>query len=457
MSSVMPNLYMKYRGRRYRPNLTTLIVGGPASDKGIANDVKEMLYYVDESKRKGYNEVHSTYVDDKTAYDKDNDGAPPCQPIKPVHECHDIAASSSYVYFLTKLKTNQGEGFLFSSEFDTLSASFESSYGDYSVLVRQTWGNEDHEYGSVAQSSIRIKDIRFSLLVTGTPNQIQPLVGQLDNGLYSRFLYYITKSNFTVDNPFSISTDYRQYIRTEVAPRVLDLYGKLNGTSFPIDQHGRAEGNPRFHQVEYCTGERLIMPRMIQLIFDPATAGVRLQQILQEKLSYMVDEADRSDMTSVILRWGVELCRVAGVIAVCRAYDNPDFFTAEINRGYINVTEKDFELAHNLTLLCQADSIRILDEMHRQSPVRLARNSTEAKVFAEYKNLRDGGMTDHKQIRKELLMYFDGDGWGDDKTYISKTMVYEYVRKAILLEEEGKLVIEKKQRKTFPFDKKPQS
>jgi len=165
-SYALPHIKMLhgYPQHTYYPNLMTLIVAPPAGGKGVMNNARLLL-----------------------------------QPIQDRLQLRDqlacIPANSSSAAFLTLLQQNGGKGYMMETEMDVLSHIWKSDYGNYSYLFRQSF-----EHESILQARkgpqggyTRIDNPQLSVLLSGTPNQLAPLIGSQDNGLASRFLPYIVE------------------------------------------------------------------------------------------------------------------------------------------------------------------------------------------------------------------------------------------------------------------------
>jgi hypothetical protein len=106
-----------------------------------------------------------------------------------------IPANSSGASFADLLHENGGKGILFAPEADTLANALEQDWGNFSDSLRQGWQNEDIELSRQKNSTlIEIRDPMFSVILSGTPGQLPGLISSIENGLFSRFLFYIFES-----------------------------------------------------------------------------------------------------------------------------------------------------------------------------------------------------------------------------------------------------------------------
>ena len=156
----------------YSPNLISLIVAPPASGKGVMNNAELLLEPINEFLQMG---------DRSAIYSGD-------------------FSSSSFVRTLAK---NNGEIFMIQTEMDKMGKNWKQSSNDFSDMFRQAFEHETIRYsrstGTHDTIDIRIKNPRLSVLLSGTMDQLRPLVGDGQNGLASRFLPYFVDEKIPFD------------------------------------------------------------------------------------------------------------------------------------------------------------------------------------------------------------------------------------------------------------------
>ena len=165
----------------YYPNLMTLIVAPPAAGKGIMNNVRRLLAPI-HAKLAFYDQLAT------------------------------IPANCSSAAFCELLSNNDGAAFMMETEMDVLSGTWKNDYANYSYIFRQTF---EHETISKARkapggkiSYIEIPNPRLSVLLSGTFNQLQPLIVSRENGLASRFVPYIVEEVAPFDPQVFMSNDH---------------------------------------------------------------------------------------------------------------------------------------------------------------------------------------------------------------------------------------------------------
>lgn len=151
----------------YCPELLTMIVAPAASGKGIMNYGRLLLQAIE-----GKN--------GKQVY---------------------IPANSSASALLKMMDEYDGRGIVFATEMDTLTQTLRAAYGQFGDIVRCIF---EHETVSQLRRQnnefIEIRYPRIAMLLSGTPNQVAPLLRNRENGLMSRFGCYVVNSRMEFDD-----------------------------------------------------------------------------------------------------------------------------------------------------------------------------------------------------------------------------------------------------------------
>ena len=151
----------------YSPELLTMIVAPAASGKGIMNYGRLLLQAIEGS-------------NGKQVY---------------------IPANSSASALIKVMDEYDGRGIVFATEMDTLTQTLRAAYGKFGDLVRCIF---EHETVSQLRRQnnefIEIRNPRIAMLLSGTPNQVAPLLRNRENGLMSRFGCYVVNSRMDFDD-----------------------------------------------------------------------------------------------------------------------------------------------------------------------------------------------------------------------------------------------------------------
>ena len=179
----------------YYPNLMSLVVAPPAAGKGVLNYVHRLMAPIQDKLR----QLGMTAI---------------------------IPANSSSAAFLDLLALNNGTGLMVETEMDVLSQIWHSDYGNYSYLFRQAFEHETlrraRKAGGGKLSYTEIPNPRLSAILSGTPNQLKPLLVSRDNGLASRFIPYMVEDITPFDRRALLNGDH---LETNGALNVFDELG----------------------------------------------------------------------------------------------------------------------------------------------------------------------------------------------------------------------------------------
>ena len=151
----------------YGPELMTMVLAPAASGKGIMNYGKQLL--------QGIENEHGEFI-----Y---------------------LPANSSSAALMSYLKMLHGRGIMMATEIDTLSKALGSTTGGFSDTLRCMFEHETISKLRKGQEElIEIPDPHFSVLISGTFNQLKPLIKSRENGLMSRFASYVVKQTQDFDD-----------------------------------------------------------------------------------------------------------------------------------------------------------------------------------------------------------------------------------------------------------------
>ncbi|PKP12062.1 MAG: DNA primase [Bacteroidetes bacterium HGW-Bacteroidetes-4] len=158
------------------------------------------------------------------------------RPQEPPQKMFYIPANSSSPAFIQALSDNNFCGVIFETEADTLANTFKQEWGNFSDVLRKAFHHEstnmfrrkDNEY-------IEIKDPHLAIALSGTPRQVHNLMPDVENGLFSRFLYYAFEDHTEFKNPFKSfrPVNYLDFF-TEKGNQIFELYNQLNRLQNPI-------------------------------------------------------------------------------------------------------------------------------------------------------------------------------------------------------------------------------
>ena len=192
LSSLFPTLKSINDGRILGPNLNLFISAPAASGKGTANWAKKLGEGVHRHLKEKYENDMGAYLsamqNDKRrgGNDEDNDAL-----LKPIRNSFFIPANNSVSKVYEMLGANKRFGLIFETEGDTLTGALKAEWGNFSDVIRKCFHHETISLARRGQDElIEVENPHLSVLLTGTPVQINSLIQSVENGFFSRFNFY---------------------------------------------------------------------------------------------------------------------------------------------------------------------------------------------------------------------------------------------------------------------------
>ena len=168
VSYALPHIRFLYGDpmRDYFVNLMVAVIAPAASGKGVLSYSEKLLEPIDDYLRsRGKQAIFS--------------------------------ADASSRAFFDILEENNSTGFILETEIDELANTWKQKNNNYSTLLRKSFEHETLRVARMAgPKGTMNKEIRqphISMIISGTPKQLAPLMGTGENGLASRFMAYIIK------------------------------------------------------------------------------------------------------------------------------------------------------------------------------------------------------------------------------------------------------------------------
>lgn len=96
---------------------------------------------------------------------------------------------------------------------------------------------------------LEIKDPHLAIVMSGTPKQVNHIMPEVENGLFSRFMYYKFEDHGGFKNPF-VSLSNLNYIKffSEKGKYIFDIYQELQKRTHPLVFKLTREQENRFTQ-----------------------------------------------------------------------------------------------------------------------------------------------------------------------------------------------------------------
>ena len=287
-----------YSRREQYPNLQTFIVAPAASGKGVLSFVRLITDPIHYAKRHAYEQARAAYEQQKAAWDTlGRKRAEVPQPKEPPLSMFYIPGNITGTGVHQLIIDNEGTGFIFELEADTVSTAVQSDYGHWSDTLRKCFDNAGISYYRRTNQEYReTKETFVSVLLSGTPGQVPPLIPSAENGLFSRQVFYYM-------------------------PGVNEFRNQYDVDDSPLTAHYLHLGQVYYQWLDIVRTQgryRLLLTDEQKAAFNQAMSRLFTNSILM---------ADR-EMNSWVVREAIDLNRILLVVALLRATE-PTFTAIE--------------------------------------------------------------------------------------------------------------------------------
>lgn len=285
-------VYFNYGHKDHYPCLQTFILALPASGKGALAWARQLAEPIHQAMLSSYLQKMKNYHAEKTKWDyMGKERTKHAEPELPRMQLFFIAGDNSGTGIQENLMDNNGVGMICESEADTVSTAIGADYGHWSHTLRNAFDHDRLAYNRRTNHEYReCLLLLLSLLLSGTPAQLCPLIPSPENGLFSRQLFYYMPSIPEWVSQFDTTgIDYGQQFREwgEQWKTVLDaVKAETGGFRLQLSAAQQEEFNCRMAQ-----------------IFSHAGA------------------AHGSHMRSTVARIAINVCRIMSVVAWLRSLE----------------------------------------------------------------------------------------------------------------------------------------
>lgn len=209
LSVAFPKVIGRYADNKVNANLFIFISAKASAGKGVLIHCRKLVSPIHQALREKAINLKRQFEVDMLEYNsnKNNDHTIE-KPQKPPQKMLFIPANNSATGFLEILNDSDSRGIIFETEGDTLSKSFKSDYGDFSDGFRNAFQHEPISYyRRTDKEYVEIPRPCLSAMLSGTPKQIQILIPNPENGLFSRFMFYVMNMTHNWKNVFASKTE----------------------------------------------------------------------------------------------------------------------------------------------------------------------------------------------------------------------------------------------------------
>ena len=207
-SACLPNVYGVYDRREVFSNLFLYVTARASAGKGRLSLCRHLVAPIHRELREQYRKSMEKYKQDQLQYVLNKKKGKATEPQEPPFLTLFIPANSTATVVYQTLSQNDGVGLLFETEGDTLANAFNSDLGNYSDGFRKAFHHETISYlRKKDREYVEITKPKFSAILSGTPQQVFNLIPSAENGLFSRFIFYVMPTEIVWHDMFSADND----------------------------------------------------------------------------------------------------------------------------------------------------------------------------------------------------------------------------------------------------------
>jgi hypothetical protein len=351
LSGCMPNVFGYYMGDALRPNLYCYVLGRYGLGKGVLGLCRHLGEPIHQYRRQQAQDMQRSYLQQRDVYEQQRKlyeqgkrAEPPTPPAEPKMLRLFIPANSTKAALIMQMEQNEGRGIIFETESDSLAEMLRSGDNNFSDILRKAF---HHETVSLVRKTNReeceISSPEFSIVLSGTHDQLTDLIPSAENGLFSRFCYYILQGTDEFLYPFLAMRNNRKPIVTNMGILWLAVYKQLELLQQPIEFRLSDAQQQRF-----------------------AAAMAERKRDIRTNIS------DKLDGT--IHRMGNIFFRIAMILSMLRRMDDEQPY-----EGVITCQDRDFELAFDISVWLLQYSLKVFEEVEPLRP-----NSVEKTNLTQY-------------------------------------------------------------------------
>jgi hypothetical protein len=348
LAGCLPNVSGVYCGSVVYPSLFSFILAPAASGKGALKFAKALAdkYHdkmVAESKEafKVYEEKLAAFKMLKTK-GKLEEGQE--MPIAPKFKVVFIPANTSNAKVIQHLDWNEGKGIICETEADTLGQTFKNEWGSYSDMLRKSF---HHEKISVSRKTdgefVEVNEPQLSVALSGTPKQIFNIISSAEDGLFSRFIFYVFKT---------------EAVWMDVSPK---------GNPVNLTDFFKVQSSEVLKMVEFFERDSMTL-----LLTEEqwSTLNNSFSTFLHQVNTFVSDDA-----LSVVKRLGIILYRFCMLFTAIRKFKSNDYHTE------IYCTDIDFETALTLVTTYLEHSVIMFNNLPKQGDQGPFKSGEKKKHF----------------------------------------------------------------------------
>lgn len=328
-ATIAPFISCLYDGKKKHPNLFCWIIAPAASGKGEIEISRDMVSNIHETRLKEFEKEFEIF----SLTPKGKHGSVPFPKQRGLF----IPGNTTSAAIYKTLADYDGTGLIFETEADTLSQALNNTYGHFTDVLRSAY---EHETVSANRKGdgrpIIIKNPKLSIVLSSTPNQLRGVISNIENGLMSRFLFYLIKDNSKWKN-ISQSGSIKNLgsLKKELSQKCDEL-------------------------LQFYTG------RDVEVIINEKELD-----LLNQKGEYLMKYYDgeiHENFISIIKRNMQTACRVAFILSAIR------YFSENVIDDKIVVTTEEMEISLEIVTTCLKHAEYLFEKLGKTTKIEVLKN-----------------------------------------------------------------------------------
>jgi hypothetical protein len=311
------------------PNLYSFIIAPAASGKGSMRYAQSLGNCYQSRLLEEYERAKSKYLVDLEVYNfkkkiakKEEDIRNLKKPEEPKFQTFFIPGNTSSAMIHKHLEYNSGKGCISETETDTLTNALKQEWGGFSDVLRKGLHHETLSKSRITDLEYTvIEEPKFSLSITGTPDQVKSILSSTQNGLASRFIFY----------------------SFQAPPKWRKTYTK----------HISDSKQSRFMKFTQDLCDKFSNQNIIKFNLTESQGA-----ILDKTYEYQLDEKYNSylgDSSSLVKRLGLITYKIAMVLSAIRT-----------DESILECSDKDFETAMKLTDVYLSHGLNVFETINNR-------------------------------------------------------------------------------------------
>ena len=180
LSGCFPSIHGVYDRKKVHANLYSFIIAPAASGKGALTGAKDLAQEI-------HNELVVSQSDGQSCSGEQSSRSP--------QRLLYIPGNVSAAAMVSLLRDNGGVGIICETEADSMNNALKQDWGGFSDVLRKAFHHEPVSYSRKLKNEyIEINKPKLSVSLSGTPGQVSGLIKSIDDGLFSRFIFYIFRN-----------------------------------------------------------------------------------------------------------------------------------------------------------------------------------------------------------------------------------------------------------------------